>query len=127
MTSEQDVVGNLAALSEAQLLPCPWCESTCLHLQHTDTRWFVECHELLCLADGPTRPTKKEAITAWNTRAEAAEAQVARLKALVKELADDLEAEVQDRWGYDERLAHKLKRDMDVVVRARGELEEPSQ
>lgn len=46
-----------------------------------------------------------------------------RLRGLVEELADDLEVEVQDRWGYDERLAHKLKRDMDVIVRARAALE----
>lgn len=38
-------------------------------------------------------------------------------------MGDDLEAEVRDRWGHDERLAHKLKRDMDVVVRARASLE----
>ena len=63
-------------------------------------------------------------------RATAAEAENARLAGenaalaeLVAELADDLKAEVQDRWGYDERLAHKLKRDMDVVVRARAALE----
>lgn len=50
-------------------------------------------------------------------------AEIERLRGLVEELADDLEVEVQDRWGYDERLAHKLKRDMDVIVRARAALE----
>ena len=49
--------------------------------------------------------------------------EIERLRGLVEELADDLEVEVQDRWGYDERLAHKLKRDMDVIVRARAALE----
>jgi len=59
----------------------------------------------------------------FQTRAEAAEAKVAVLLALVAELADDLEVEVRDRWGYDDRLAHKLRRDMDVVIRARAALE----
>lgn len=52
------------------------------------------------------------------SRAAALTAERDRLRALVKELADDLEAEVNDRWGYDERLKHKLDRDMDVVNRA---------
>jgi len=55
-------------------------------------------------------------------RIEAQAAEIERLRGLVEELADDLEVEVQDRWGYDERLAHKLKRDMDVIVRARAAL-----
>ena len=41
------------------------------------------------------------------------------LKALVEELCDSLEAEVRDRWGYDERLKRQLDRDMEVVNRAR--------
>lgn len=41
------------------------------------------------------------------------------LKAL-EECADDLESEVQQRWGYDERLAHKLERDLAPVVSARA-------
>ena len=44
----------------------------------------------------------------------------AALVALIIELADDLEIEVRDRWGDDERLGHKLKRDMDVINRARA-------
>jgi hypothetical protein len=52
-----------------------------------------------------------------------AEGKNANLRALVEELADDLEVEVRGRWGYDERLAHKLRRDMDVVLRARAALE----
>jgi len=44
----------------------------------------------------------------------------AALVALIIELADDLEIEVRDRWGDDERLEHKLKRDMDVINRARA-------
>lgn len=55
-------------------------------------------------------------------RAEDAEARAEVLEELISELSDDLEAEVQDRWGYDDRLSHKLKRDMDVVVRARQAL-----
>ena len=55
-------------------------------------------------------------------RIEALTAENERLRGLVEELADDLEVEVRDRWGYDERLAHKLKRDMDVINRARAAL-----
>jgi hypothetical protein len=55
-------------------------------------------------------------------RIKALSAENERLRALVEELADDLEVEVRDRWGYDERLAHKLKRDMDVINRARAAL-----
>ena len=55
---------------------------------------------------------------------EAQAAEIERLRGLVEELADDLEVEVRDRWGYDERLARKLKRDMDVINRARAALGE---
>ena len=63
-----------------------------------------------------TRPL----LDAFETQATA----IKRLRGLVEELADDLEVEVRDRWGYDERLAHKLKRDMDVINRARAALGE---
>ena len=44
------------------------------------------------------------------------------------ECADDLEVEVKDRWGYDERLAHKMERDLAPVKRWRAALagEEPA-
>jgi hypothetical protein len=39
---------------------------------------------------------------------------------VVEDLCSELEAEVKDRWGYDERLAHKLERDMATVVKVRA-------
>lgn len=42
------------------------------------------------------------------------------LRACLTECADDLESEVRDRWGYDERLSHKLERDLVPVVAARA-------
>lgn len=53
--------------------------------------------------------------------------EILRLKALLEEvgrhindLADDLETEVQARWGYDERLKRQLDRDMSPVIEARA-------
>lgn len=56
-------------------------------------------------------------------RLEALTAENERLRVLAKELADDLEVELQARWGFDERLAGKFKRDMEIVERTRTELE----
>jgi len=47
---------------------------------------------------------------------------IEELKALAEELCDSLEAEVKDRWGYDERLKRQLDRNMEVVIRARNTL-----
>lgn len=38
----------------------------------------------------------------------------------LKDCADDLEAELRDRWGDDPRLAHKLERDLAPVHAARA-------
>lgn len=38
------------------------------------------------------------------------------------ECANDLEAELRDRWGDDPRVAHKLERDLAPVVKARAAL-----
>lgn len=50
------------------------------------------------------------------------QSELAKARELIHELADDLEAEVKDRWGFDERLKRQLNRDMDVVNRARAAL-----
>lgn len=49
---------------------------------------------------------------------------IERLKVITSELADDLESEAQQRWGYDIRLKRQLARDMDVVLRARALIKE---
>mgnify|MGYP005991697747 CR=1 FL=1 len=38
----------------------------------------------------------------------------------LKVCADELQVEVEDRWGKDPRVAHKLKRDLAPVERARA-------
>ena len=44
---------------------------------------------------------------------------IEELLGALEECANDLESEVRDRWGYDERLSHKLERDLAPVVQAR--------
>lgn len=39
---------------------------------------------------------------------------------VIRELSDDLEVEVKDRWGYDERLKRQFDRDMAPVLEARA-------
>jgi hypothetical protein len=56
-------------------------------------------------------------------RIEALTAENKTLRGLAEELADDLEVELHARWGFDERVAHKLERDMDMVERTRAALE----
>lgn len=46
--------------------------------------------------------------------------QMDEVVAVLAECADDLEAEVRNRWGDDERVAHKLERDLVPVVKARA-------
>jgi len=67
-------------------------------------------------------PVHHEELLDLADRITALRAEVERLRGLVEELADDLVVEVRDRWGHDERLARKLKRDMEVVIRARQAL-----
>jgi len=50
--------------------PNPWCiseQQPDLVNTRPTNRWFVSCEE--CMIDGPTHPTKADAIAAWNTRA----------------------------------------------------------
>lgn len=48
---------------ENELLPCPWCRSTNLHIEDC----YIGC--LSCGAIGPHGDTREKAIKAWNTRA----------------------------------------------------------
>ena len=49
------------------LKPCPFCGRVNMQQVKCSRRWgyFVSC---FCNAVGPSRRTKNEAITAWNTR-----------------------------------------------------------
>ena len=51
------------------LLPCPFCGSTDVSLNHTvQGSCWVACETAACGAIGPTRPTPAAAASAWNTR-----------------------------------------------------------
>ena len=52
---------------------CPFCgvgvASICCHgLSDDSDYWWVACDDERCGAEGPGRPTRDEAISAWNTR-----------------------------------------------------------
>lgn len=56
------------------LKPCPFCGSDNAgdiwvdRLQQDGRRWAVVCRATDCIIDGPHRATRREAITAWNSR-----------------------------------------------------------
>jgi len=66
-----------APMNESGLKPCAHCGSTevslsyATNLENVISHRFVECEE--CGACGPTDPSEKKAITAWNTRTPAGE------------------------------------------------------
>ena len=51
-----------------QLKPCPFCGGSALANNGPSYLWYVQCQE--CRIDGAIRPTKFEAIEAWNRRAQ---------------------------------------------------------
>ena len=59
-----------------KLAPCPFCggsdpsEVYADRLQNDGRRWAVRCDFLDCIVEGPHRATKREAIAAWNSRAQ---------------------------------------------------------
>lgn len=57
--------------------------------------------------------------TLWH-RAEEAAVLLDEAERVMEELANDLEAEVKQRWGDDERLASRLACDLSPVVEARA-------
>jgi Lar family restriction alleviation protein len=64
-------------MTEGLIKPCAHCGSTevslsyATNLENVISHRFVECEE--CGACGPTDPSEKKAITAWNTRTPAGE------------------------------------------------------
>lgn len=91
------------------LLPCPFCgasdKSDVFVERHADEiSWEVSCNATDCLAAGPLRKTRREAVTAWNTRtpdpriaemeAALAKADRNRLTALNVAAAEDDHAEI---------------------------------
>lgn len=65
------------------LKPCPFCGASDTsdvyvdRLQNDGRRWAVRCDALDCIVEGPHRATKREAITAWNTRTDVSNALIA--------------------------------------------------
>lgn len=66
-----------------------------------------------------------EAAEGWQRRAFAAEARIEALEQALRDCADDLEHEIENRYlGYKDHPAmrSKYERDMGVVIRARAAL-----
>jgi len=61
-------------------LPCPWCPDggKVNVYDYSNGEWYVECGLPSCCM-GPSRPTREEAVAAWN-RVAGAPAEVARLR-----------------------------------------------
>ena len=86
----------------SELKPCPFCGATVPYMEsaYEDRRhgeavvYDVQCQQ--CCAAGPSRDSYYEAAEAWNivaeatARAEAAEREVARLRALIADEAAEL-------------------------------------
>lgn len=59
-------------MAEAELKPCPFCDSEAVSLSYATnvenviTNRFVECED--CAACGPAYPPAEKAIAAWNSR-----------------------------------------------------------
>ena len=53
-----------------ELKPCPFCGGTDLNVKKGKYMWWVECCNADCRASGGCQHYKKEAIEAWNRRAE---------------------------------------------------------
>lgn len=54
-------------VGEGEMIFCPFCGECDARVKHSGNwGWFVSCR---CTAVGPGRPTRSEAIAAWNTRA----------------------------------------------------------
>jgi hypothetical protein len=85
-----------------------------------DRIWLVWEGGEITWADDPD-PSGHSAQAVAYTRAP--DPRLARLIAAATACADELEAEVTNRWGYDERLAHKLARDLAPVVELRAALD----
>lgn len=59
-----------------ELKPCPFCgteQTSCARngefsFNAVPGGWVVMCENLSCCAEGPARPTKEEAVRAWNQR-----------------------------------------------------------
>ena len=47
----------------SKLFPCPFCDSEDVEMNQTSVFWVSCCS---CDAEGPSKPTQAEAISAWN-------------------------------------------------------------
>jgi hypothetical protein len=76
----------------------------------------------------PASDPKQRMIDYWGRRAEKAEAEIGRLRALAKALADDLESELRGHYFINGEIhpaeERRFERDMANVYEARRALEE---
>lgn len=113
--------------AEPDLLPCPWC-GTAENVRVDMGHYYGEVTCWNCkgaISWGPEKTTRAEAIAAWNTRhtSDLAE-RIEGLVSAAKDCADDLEANVRDRWCYVNSEPHpgnlpKFEQDMEPVRRVR--------
>ena len=54
----------------AELKPCPFCGCAKVSVGNFAGWFYGKCLDDNCRTMGPTKPTKEEAIEAWNRRAE---------------------------------------------------------
>jgi Lar family restriction alleviation protein len=112
------------------LKPCPFCgaaDSSEVFVERRDDgrTWEVTCDATDCIAAGPVRPTKREAVAAWNRRADLApadvmaDARVDALVALLTEARGDLEHYVTHEYPKDQHpyYARQWHRDMELCRR----------
>ena len=117
---------DLSTAHAGELRACPKCGGSAkLHQSRDGDAEWVRCS--FCGHHGGIRLTAGEAIAAWNTRPAAPdvarlEERVAALEAALRECADDLEAEVRDRYhGHTFPAAQaKFDADMQPVTTARA-------
>ena len=80
------------------LLPCPFCggRAEIAEIETEDLPlWLGECQEPPCEAVAPVRPTRDEAIAAWNTRQPT---QSDALRDVLREVLEDEEALMDVTW-----------------------------
>lgn len=90
----------------------------------TDLKQAVWSDTEYCAAlDKSVKDAIKE-VSYWSTETGKRDARIAELEALLKDCADDLEAEVEARYGETSKkcMPHRYERDMAPVIAARAAL-----
>jgi len=106
---------------EVELKPCPFCGGEAVHekTRHgIPISYWIKCRHCCCCTTAYSG--RKSAITAWNTRhrIEAARPVQSELVEALRQVTDDLEAEIEGR--RDGELPRRIERDLDIVRKARA-------